>query len=476
MLVTPGKQLFINRLPTGKFQIKVTLAFMFSLLFIVCLGILLLYEYSLNSQFNQIRERLLVIVRNAAISVDVDALMRVPLVRQGTNSQEYKLVSGQLDKIKQINPSLEYVYTLTKTDKPGIWKFIVDPNPSVEQENVKWSTAYPGDEYNASRFPEMLQAYQGPTVDSKMTIDEWGVTLSGYAPLYNKEGKVAAILGVDINADRVYAMQKTVKLRAILVLLVGVVISVILGYFISRSVVKPVKILVEGTRRIASGDLGYKVEIKGEDEIKELATSFNDMARSLSESRKQLNDYFYRVVQSMIRSLEAKDPYTRGHSDRVSEYAKKIALEMGYSSEKAELLKEVAQLHDIGKLGVNEAILNKKGTLSESEWDIVHKHPEVGEEILKPIFLDMEMLPVIRSHHERFDGKGYPDGIGGDRINIFAQITSVADAYDAMTSSRAYRSALSMKEAVRRMEKDSGTQFNPRIVGAFIRVLGKDGN
>lgn len=457
----------------NRFQTKVTLAFILCLLFIVGLGNFLLYEYSLNLQFEQIREKLLVIARNAAFSIDADMLMKVPLNHDGVNSREYKIIFQQLEKLKQINPSLKYIYTITKTDQPGIGQFIVDPNPVGTKIHAQGPTAFPGDKYDVSRFPEMLSGYTRPGVDKKLTVDEWGVTLSGYAPILNKEGRPVAVLGVDINADRVYQMQKTVKLLALLVLAIAVAVSLILGLWVSRMVTMPVKKLVEGTRKIAAGDLAYKVQVKAKDEIGELAASFNNMASSLSEARKKLHEYFYRVVQTMVRSLEAKDPYTSGHSERVSEYAERIALEMGFDFAKAELLKKAAQLHDIGKLGIHEDVLNKKGLLTKSEWDLIRRHTMVGEEILRPIFPDEEMLYIIRSHHERFDGKGYPDGLKGDKINILAQIVSVADAYDAMTSSRAYRSNLSKQEGIERLREASGTQFNPKIVEAFIRALEK---
>ena len=128
-------------------------------------------------------------------------------------------------------------------------------------------------------------------------------------------------------------------------------------------------------------------------------------------------------------------------------------------------------MHDIGKLGVHEDILNKKSGLSESEWDIVRKHPEVGEEILKPVFLDAQMLTVIRSHHEHYDGTGYPDGLKADETSIFSQIVSVADAYDAMTSARSYHAALSKEEALAKIKVASGTQFNPAVVQTLIKIL-----
>ena len=146
---------------------------------------------------------------------------------------------------------------------------------------------------------------------------------------------------------------------------------------------------------------------------------------------------------------------------------------MGIPLEKAELLRKAAQLHDIGKLGIHEDILNKKNSLSASEWDVIHKHPEVGEEILKPVFPDTQMLSVIRSHHERYDGKGYPDGLKGDQLNIFAQIATVADAYDAMVSARSYKTALTKEEALVRIKECSGMQFNPAVVQAFTKIAEK---
>ena len=128
-------------------------------------------------------------------------------------------------------------------------------------------------------------------------------------------------------------------------------------------------------------------------------------------------------------------------------------------------------MHDIGKLGIHDDILNKKSGLSESEWDIVRKHPEVGEEILKPVFLDPQMLTVIRSHHEHYDGTGYPDGLKAEQTSLFSQIVSVADAYDAMTSARFYHAALGKDEALAKIKSGSGTQFNPAVVRTFIKIM-----
>lgn len=459
----------------GSFRVKVTIALVLSLFFAAGLSNFLIYRFSLASQLDQFREGLKALARTAALMVDPDLLIQVPPNREGINSGQYKFIAEKLRQIKKANPSILFIYTVAKTDTPGVWRFIVDPEPVSAEGGRKKPTSYPGDRYDASLFPEMLMAFDGPSADSRLMADDWGVTLSGYAPIRDKDGDAVAVLGIDISAKDVYATQREVNRRAGLVLALGIFVSLVLGIVISRGISGPVRRLSEGTRLIAMGDLRHKVEIKGSDEISQLGRSFNEMAASLSESRQQLQDYFYRVVQSLVRSIEAKDSYTRGHSDRVAVYAREIALKMGFSREKSEMVKKVAQLHDVGKLGIDESILNKKGKLTEEEWLIIKKHPITGEEILKPVFLDEKMLALVRSHHERYDGKGYPDGTKGDNTDILAQIVTVADSYDAMTSARAYRRSLTGEAAIEELKKGSQTQFNPKIVEAFLEVLREEG-
>ena len=453
------------------FRTKVTLSFVLSLFFVMALSGLLIYNFSLYEQMQQLRQRLMVIASTASLMVDSDLLMQVPLEKNGANTAPFKIIAQKLNDIKRVNPSIKYIYTLIQTSRPGLLQFIVDPNPLLQEGRQQRASSFPGDKYYASRFPEMLNGFKGPAADKKLMVDEWGVTLSGYAPIRDRSGRVVALLGVDMSADDVYRMQRQVQVRALLVLLLGMVVSVGLGIFISRRVTQRIQRIVEGTRHIASDDLQFKLEVKGHDEISELATSFNKMAYSLSESKKKLQDYFYRVVQSLVMILEAKDAYTSGHSQRVAEYAAEIAKEMGFAREKIDLLKKAAQIHDIGKLVIDENILNKKGKLNDEEWRVMKQHPIVGEEVLKPILVDEEVMSMVRSHHERYDGCGYPDKLKGDNINIFAQIISVADSYDAMISERAYRHALSKEKAIAELKDNCGTQFNTQIVKAFVKVL-----
>ena len=416
------------------------------------------------------------IAQTGVLALDADMLMRVPLNREGMNTQEFRIISRKLNEIKKANPQIKYIYTMARTEQEGIWQFVVDPSPTMERTLPKWATSYPGGRYNVAKFPEMLKAFSGPSADRRLSADDWGVALSGYAPIRDKEGKAVAILGVDIAADEVYLIQREVYKRILFILLLGIIVSLALGMLISRRITKPVGELVEGTRRISKGDLHYVVKAKGSDEINELAESFNQMAKGLAESRQKLLDYFYRVVESLVRALEAKDHYTKGHSERVADYAANIALKMGFPEEKIRLLREIASIHDIGKLGISDNILNKKEKLNDEEMDLIRSHPLTGEEILKPLRINEEMFSVVRSHHERYDACGYPDKINGDNINIFAAVVSVADAYDAMTSCRAYRKALAKEEAVAELKKNSGTQFNPKVVEAFLELLEEEGN
>jgi len=283
---------------------------------------------------------------------------------------------------------------------------------------------------------------------------------------------VIAILGVDILADDIAKMQQEIRGRMVVALFAGILFCCVLGILIAGSVSNPVRRLTEGTRQLAGDNLDYRVEVRSRDEIGELADSFNKMAASLAESRQRLQNYFFKVTQSLVRALEAKDPYTQGHSERVADLARKVALELSVSPEKAELIWYVAELHDIGKLVICETILNKKEKLTPEEWKILQEHPATGEKILKSV-LDEELLRVIRSHHERVDGTGYPDGLKGDAIDLSSQIVSISDAYDAMTSIRSYRRPLTPENAAREIERASGTQFRPEVVQAFLKVIGR---
>ena len=180
------------------------------------------------------------------------------------------------------------------------------------------------------------------------------------------------------------------------------------------------------------------------------------------------------AVQALAESLEARDPYTSGHSSRVTDYAVRIAKTLGVSQTSVETLRYAGRLHDIGKFGIDEATLHKNAALSEEEWGVIREHPVKGERIVQWLgFLD-RAKPVVRHHHERWDGEGYPDGLKGEEIPFLTRILSVADCYDAMTSQRPYRAAMTRNQALAELEAGMSKQFDPAVVEQFARVLDRD--
>jgi HD-GYP domain-containing protein (c-di-GMP phosphodiesterase class II) len=176
----------------------------------------------------------------------------------------------------------------------------------------------------------------------------------------------------------------------------------------------------------------------------------------------------FETIMALSEALDAKDSYTAGHSRRVMQYSARIAWRMGMAEKEFEQLKKSALLHDLGKIGVPDAILRKRDALSGEEFDVIRAHPRIGADILKAVESFRALVPAVYYHHERFDGRGYPDGIKGEDIPVQARIIAVADCFDAMTSNRAYRSAFQAEEALREIERNKGTQFDPRIADIFV--------
>jgi len=173
------------------------------------------------------------------------------------------------------------------------------------------------------------------------------------------------------------------------------------------------------------------------------------------------------TLRSLIATVEARDSYTRSHSERVTRYALRMAERMGLPAADMDAIRFGGFLHDIGKIGVRDTVLLKPGRLTEEEFAEIHRHPEIGDAIVRPLRLLAKEREIIRFHHERFDGKGYPDGLRGEEIPVLARILAVADAYDAMTSNRPYRTRRTHAFALEELRRCAGTQFDPQVVSAF---------
>jgi len=176
------------------------------------------------------------------------------------------------------------------------------------------------------------------------------------------------------------------------------------------------------------------------------------------------------VLQALMLSLDAKDAYTRGHSDRVSHLARLLATELQLPREEIELVATAALVHDLGKIGVPESVLKKPARLTDEEFAQIKLHPDIGRKIVQEIPMMFQAMPSVLHHHERWDGSGYPRGLKGEQIPLFARILSVADAMDAMASPRCYKKAFEMDHVLSEMERCKGTQFCPEVVEALYRV------
>lgn len=184
-----------------------------------------------------------------------------------------------------------------------------------------------------------------------------------------------------------------------------------------------------------------------------------------------LRNEYIGTLRALSKEIESRDPYTQRHSERVTKYALEIAKELGLSTEEIEIMEQAALLHDIGKIEIKDMILHKPDKLNSEEWGVMKKHPLRGEEIIQPFKLLHIEQTMIRHHHERFDGNGYPDKLKGEEIPIYARILAMADSFEAMISDRPYRSRLSLQEAKKELERCKGTQFDPKVVEAFLRAL-----
>jgi putative nucleotidyltransferase with HDIG domain len=180
----------------------------------------------------------------------------------------------------------------------------------------------------------------------------------------------------------------------------------------------------------------------------------------------------FEMVMALSEALDARDKYTAGHSRRVMEYSVGIAKHLKLPGENIALLKISALLHDIGKIGIPDDILHKQSNISDKEFAAIKKHPEIGANILKAVGAFKNLVPIVYHHHERFDGLGYPQGIYGEQIPLYARIISIADSFDAMTSTRPYRKALHIENALLEIELNGGKQFDPSISNVFIDRFG----
>jgi HD-GYP domain-containing protein (c-di-GMP phosphodiesterase class II) len=284
-------------------------------------------------------------------------------------------------------------------------------------------------------------------------------------------------LGVIAIQDEAAALKSVADMRwqTLWISLVAGLITILIGVFFANKLTHPVRELAGGAHRIASGDFSQRITVTSRTELGDLGNSFNLMTdqierfiKDLQKSAEENRELFIGTVKGLAAAIDGKDPYTRGHSERVSRFSIAIAQRLGVPDDEVEKIRISALLHDVGKIGIDDSILKKPSALTEEEYEVMKKHPQKGYKIMSQIPAMKEFLPGMYMHHEMVDGKGYPQGLKGDEIPLMGKIVAVADTFDAMTTERPYQKAMKFDDALARIESFVDTRYDADVVAALV--------
>ncbi len=286
-------------------------------------------------------------------------------------------------------------------------------------------------------------------------------------------------LGVIAIQDEAAAIASVTDMRwqTLWISLIAGLLTLVIGFFFAKKLTQPVQELAAGAHRISSGDFSQRIEIRSKTELGDLGSSFNLMTdqlerfiQDLQSSVDENRQLFLGTVKALAAAIDGKDPYTRGHSERVSRVSVAIAQRLGLSDDECEKIRISALLHDVGKIGIDDKILKKPAALTDEEYEIMKQHPQKGYKIMSQIPAMKEFLPGMYMHHEMINGQGYPQGLKGDEIPMMGRIVAVADTFDAMTTDRPYQLAMKFEDAVARIQTFVGTRYDASVVAAFTEA------
>ena len=283
-------------------------------------------------------------------------------------------------------------------------------------------------------------------------------------------------LGVIAIQDEAAALESVSDMRwqVLWISLIAGLLTIVIGVFFANKLTHPVRELAGGAHRIASGDFSTRIKITSRTELGDLGNSFNlmtdqieSMIGDLQRSAEDNRQLFIGTVKALAAAIDGKDPYTRGHSERVSRFSMAIAQRLDLPDDEIEKIRISALLHDVGKIAIDDKILKKPAALTDEEYEIMKGHPQKGFKIMSQIPAMKEFLPGMYMHHEMVNGKGYPQGLKGDEIPLMGKIVAVADTFDAMTTDRPYQKAFKFEDALARIESFVGTRYDPAVVAAL---------
>jgi HD-GYP domain-containing protein (c-di-GMP phosphodiesterase class II) len=401
------------------------------------------------------------------------AVLSVPIGSQSSRGARSAVLSAVVNlagvqRLVQAEGDAEMGYTVFVLDSAGRpfahTKFL----EVVEQRDYSSSPLV----QEFSRAGLAASSLEFETVESGQRTEMIGA----YAPILLKDHR----WGVFLQVDRAFGLAQVTELRkqALQWGLAAFGLALITGVAFSMRLTGPIRALTETTRRIAGGDYGRRVHVTQNNEIGMLADNFNLMTEEIRRTvdglhrQRELNEQlFISSIRSLAAAIDARDPYTRGHSERVTRFARIIAQEMKLPSLRLRNIEIGALLHDVGKIGIEDRILRKPSALTPEEFEIMKTHPEKGGDIMEPISYMREATEIIVHHHERWDGTGYPSGLKAEDIPLGARVVAVADTFDAMTTNRPYQRAMTFEIAAKKIKSFSGKACDPAVVVAFLAAM-----
>ena len=348
-------------------------------------------------------------------------------------------------------------------DRQG--KVLMHSEPAVSVQQPDYSNLRIVQEFMRAPVPVRLtQSYSDGARRVLGTVAP--VASTGWAVVVQKEEQRAFA-----SVDRMF--RSTIQWGA-----VAIIFAIVVGVLFATGISRPIRALAEKSQEIAAGNYQQRVEVRSRNEIGDLARNFNVMSAEIEKSIEQLKKaasenhlLFINSIRMLAAAIDAKDPYTRGHSERVARYSMAIGKHVGLSQDDMRHLRISALLHDVGKIGIDDRILRKPGALSDEEFDVMKTHPEKGAAIMGGVAQLVNVIPGMRFHHEKWSGGGYPDNLVAEQIPMQARIVAIADTFDAMTTNRPYQKAMELNYVVDKIIGFGGSRFDPKVVEAFVRAV-----
>jgi len=270
--------------------------------------------------------------------------------------------------------------------------------------------------------------------------------------------------------DEAYGSLTALRRQTVFWIALGLVLAIGIGSSFAQGISRPIRAFADRALAISRGDFKGTITARSHNEFGQLADTFNHMIRQLDSYDRNMRELFLSTIKSLAAAIDAKDPYTRGHSERVARFSVAIARELGLDEKFSERVQIAGLLHDVGKIGISDSVLLKPDRLTDAEFAVIKRHPALGASIMEPIRQLKDIIPGMRHHHEALDGTGYPDGLAGGEIPLIARIIAVGDTFDAMTSDRLYQKAKDDDFVLQTLLRLSGSRYDQKVVQAFIRA------